>query len=177
MIIENIKHTKELLDKRMGECYKLGDNTSTVSLKDKVMAENKTEVFGEQIYDLFARLLNSPSNRAVLDSIRGEYGLLWFLLQADGPVPVGQLAEHLQVVPGRMTDILKNLEKKGFVSREKSSEDRRVVYVKLLDAGREEVNRKRAQIREQYHGLGDIFNEQEARELLRLLNMLLTYSK
>ena len=83
-------------------------------------ANNREEQFGEELFNLLVRVLNSPANREVLDSIRGEYGLLWYLLKADSPVTVGELAEHLQVVPGRMTDILKNLEKKGMILRSRS---------------------------------------------------------
>lgn len=92
---------------------------------------NKEEQFGEELFNLLVCVLNSPANREVLDSIRGEYGLLWYLLKADGPITVGELAEHLQVVPGRMTDILKNLEKKGMILRSRSEQDRRVVVVSL----------------------------------------------
>ncbi|MCQ2510652.1 MAG: MarR family transcriptional regulator [Lachnospiraceae bacterium] len=94
---------------------------------------DKKENFGEELFNLLVRVLNSPANREVFDSIRGEYGLLWILLNADGPVTVGQLCEELQVVPGRMTDILKQLEKKGMITRTRSRADRRVVEVSLLD--------------------------------------------
>lgn len=135
------------------------------------------EEFGEELFNLLVRVLNSPANREVFDSIRGEYGLLWALLRADGPVTVGQLTEELQVVPGRMTDILKQLEKKGMISRTRSQADKRVVQVTLLDPGREEVVRRRAHIKEKFGGINQCFNENEAKELLRLLNMLLTYQK
>ena len=138
---------------------------------------NNEEQFGEELFNLLVRVLNSPANREVLDSIRGEYGLLWYLLKADGPVTVGELAEHLQVVPGRMTDILKNLEKKGMILRSRSEQDRRVVVVSLLEAGREEVLRRRAHIREKFQGINQCFTSEEAEELLRLLNVLLTYQK
>ena len=137
----------------------------------------KNENFGEELFNLLVRVLNSPANREVFDSIRGEYGLLWILLNADGPVTVGQLSEELQVVPGRMTDILKQLEKKGMITRTRSMSDRRVVEVSLLDAGREEVIRRRAHIKEKFGGINQCFSDEEEKELLRLLNMLLTYQK
>lgn len=160
----------------MAAYYKEINNTKTNNT-DKTHEENGEEQFGEELFNLIVRVLNSPANREVLDSIRGEYGLLWYLLKADGPVTVGELAEHLQVVPGRMTDILKNLEKKGMILRSRSEQDRRVVVVSLLDAGREEVLRRRAHIREKFQGINQCFTMEEAEELLRLLNVLLTYQK
>ena len=34
---------------------------------------------GEELYNLLAELLNSKMNRTVMDSIRGEYGVLRYL--------------------------------------------------------------------------------------------------
>ena len=71
------------------------------------------EDLGEQLYNLLAQVLNRPENRAFFDSIRGEYGVLWYLLTKKEAVSAGELKEKLHVVPGRMTDILTALEKKG----------------------------------------------------------------
>ena len=142
------------------------------------MAEkSRKEQFGEELFELFARVLNSPSNREVLDSIRGEYGVLWYLLRANREVTVGELTEHLHVVPGRMTDILKSLEKKTMILRTRSKEDKRVVTVQLLETGREEVLRRRIHIHEKYRGMAELLDEREAAELLRLLGIILTYTE
>lgn len=135
----------------------------------------KDLTFGEELYNMLAKVLNSPSNRKVLDSIRGEYGVLWYLLKSGIPVGAGDLSEQLHVVPGRMTDILKSLEKKGYILREKDTKDRRMVKVRLLEAGRSAAIAHREQIGQNFSGLAEIFSEEEAKELLRLLNLLLTY--
>ena len=63
------------------------------------------------------------------------------------------------------------------ILRSRSEQDHRVVVVSLLDAGREEVLRRRAHIREKFQGINQCFTTEEAEELLRLLNVLLTYQK
>lgn len=133
--------------------------------------------FGDELFDLLAKVLNSTANREVLDSIRGEYGLLWHLVTIGEPVSVGELAEYMQVVPGRMTDILKNLEKKGFVLRHRSEEDKRIVMVSLLEKGKEEAMRRRQYIHEKFKGINEVFRLDEQKELIHLLNMLLTFTK
>ena len=60
---------------------------------------------GEELYNLLAELLNSKMNRTVMDSIRGEYGVLRYLCYIEDHVHAGKLTEQLRVVPGRMTDI------------------------------------------------------------------------
>ncbi len=136
-----------------------------------------TEDLGEELYNLLAQVLNSPENRRFFDSIRGEYGVLWYLLTKNTIVTVGELREKLQVVPGRMTDILTALEKKKLIIRSRSIHDQRVVNVELTEAGKKEAQKRRSEIHEEYSELFDLFEYEEAKELIRLLKILLTYKK
>ncbi|MBR3770814.1 MAG: transcriptional regulator [Clostridium sp.] len=136
-----------------------------------------TEDLGEELYNLLAQVLNSPENRRFFDSIRGEYGVLWYLLTTNRTSTVGELREKLQVVPGRMTDILTALEKKKLIIRSRSIQDHRVVNVELTEAGRKEAKERRSKIHEEYSELFDLFEYAEAKELIRLLKILLTYKK
>ena len=60
----------------------------------------------EELYSLLAEFLNRSINRTVQDSIRGEYGVLRYLMYVKNDITAGALTEQLHVVPGRMTDIL-----------------------------------------------------------------------
>ena len=53
------------------------------------------------------------------------------------------LAEFAGVSPSSMTRLVDGLERKGWVERVRSTEDRRKVIVRLNDAGREEAERLR----------------------------------
>lgn len=139
------------------------------------MNDINDDYLGEEMYNLLARVLNSPQNRDFFDSIRGEYGVLWQLLKSDTPMTAGDLTESIQVVPGRMTDILNSLEKKKLIVRTKDSQDRRVVNVELTEAGRMEASNRRNAIHERYSGLFEKMTVEETRELIRLLGILLTY--
>lgn len=57
-----------------------------------------TEDLGEELYNLLAQVLNSPENRQFFDSIRGEYGVLWYLPTKNTIVTVGELREKLQTL-------------------------------------------------------------------------------
>lgn len=133
--------------------------------------------FGEELFDLLSEVVSCSVNREVLDTIRGEYGLLWCLYNQNRAMTVGELTECLQVVPGRVTDILKSLEKKGMITRQRSSEDKRVVWVSLLEAGKEETLRRRQYIHEKFSGIDQLFQEEEKTELLRLLKILLAFAR
>ena len=53
------------------------------------------------------------------------------ILQIYGPLPAGQLASHASLSTATMTSVIDRLEKLGFVTRDRSGPDRRVVLVRL----------------------------------------------
>lgn len=137
--------------------------------------DKNDENLGEELYNLLAELLNRKMNRTVLDSIRGEYGVLRYLMYVQDKTSAGILTEQLHVVPGRMTDILNSLESKGFIKRQKSGKDRRRVVVCITESGREEACQKREYIRNEYRGLFKILGQKDTEELIRLLKIVLAY--
>ncbi|HTF45906.1 MAG TPA: MarR family transcriptional regulator [Pseudonocardia sp.] len=62
--------------------------------------------------------------------------LVLLVLWEEGRVTVGQLGERLQLDSGTLSPLLKRLEANGFVRRERSLADERLVDVTLTDAGR-----------------------------------------
>jgi DNA-binding MarR family transcriptional regulator len=62
--------------------------------------------------------------------------LLMKKLYLKGGRTIGQLAEHLDVRPSTMSQMLDRLEKSGYVSRESDPQDARVKMIKLTETGR-----------------------------------------
>lgn len=56
-------------------------------------------------------------------------------LKEYGPLSLSKLAKYTLVNPSTITGIIDRLEQKGLVSRERSHADRRVVTIKLTEAG------------------------------------------
>lgn len=135
----------------------------------------KTENLPEELYGVLADLLNRRENIEVLNSIRGEYGVLNYLCDREDGVSAGELGKALHVVPGRMADILKSLEQKGMITRLHNAKDRRVVNAIITDEGRRVSMEKRQEIHDDYQGLFRILGENDVRELIRLLRIVLSY--
>lgn len=133
------------------------------------------ENLGNELYNLLAELLNRKNNRIVQDSVRGEYGVLRYLMYVQDAVSAGVLTEQLHVVPGRMTDTLKSLENKGLIIRCKDKTDKRKVNVCITEEGKKEAVEKRTNIKHDYEGLFKILGEKDTRELIRLLKIVLSY--
>ena len=133
------------------------------------------EKLPEELYNVLADLLNRKSNIAILDSIRGEYGVLNCLCELEEGASAGELCRRLHVVPGRMADILKRLEEKELIVRSRNETDRRVVRAQITDKGRQVSGEKRKLIREESRGLFEKLGENDVRELIRLLRIVLAY--
>ena len=54
-----------------------------------------------------------------------------------GPLSLGELAEKLLVTGGNITYVMDRLEEQGYVARERSSQDRRVILAHLTPQGAE----------------------------------------
>lgn len=62
------------------------------------------------------------------------------LLSDEEKVTAGRIAEHLDIKPSSVTQIIKKLENAGTAKRVKSEDDARVTFVELSDKGRETLN-------------------------------------
>ena len=64
-----------------------------------------------------------------------QYIVFLVLWEKDGQ-PVGEIGEKLLLDNGTLSPLLKKLEQAGYVRRERSREDERVVVITLTEAGR-----------------------------------------
>lgn len=103
----------------------------------------------------------------------GQWMPLFVLLKAGGAATAAHVARQVSIDPGAATRMLDRLEKKGFVSRSRSTEDRRVVRVALTEAGHQaagEVPKVLSQVLNE-HLAGFSFDEWQT--LLALLRRML----
>jgi MarR family transcriptional regulator, organic hydroperoxide resistance regulator len=103
--------------------------------------------------------------------------LVLLVLWEEGRITVGRLGERLQLDSGTLSPLLKRLEVNGFVRRERSSDDERLVDVTLTPAGRR-LERKAQCIPEQLFSATGMSEQQAAdlRDAVRHLNDALTAS-
>lgn len=74
---------------------------------------------------------------------------------------ISELAERLSVSAPTMSNMVSTLEERGWVSRARSTEDRRIVWVKLNDEGRAALETMRRQMAEHIAALLDGLDEQQ----------------
>jgi DNA-binding MarR family transcriptional regulator len=103
--------------------------------------------------------------------------LVLLVLWEEGRITVGGLGERLQLDSGTLSPLLKRLEANGFVRRERSSDDERLVDVTLTPAGGR-LERKAQCIPEQLFSATGMSEQQAAdlRDAVRHLTDALTAS-
>ena len=83
-------------------------------------------------------------------------------------VTVGQLGSMLHLDAGTLTPLLKNLEKEGYVTRERSREDERVTIISITRKGNE-LKEKCKDIPQKIASSGSMLSKKEGAALYKLL--------
>ena len=100
-----------------------------------------------------------------------QYIVFLVLWEKDG-VTVGEIGERLHLDNGTLTPLLKKMEKAGYVSRERSSKDERVVLITLTKEGKA----MKKKVREIPFQVGSCLciDPKDAKQLKEMLDKLLT---
>lgn len=99
----------------------------------------------------------------------------WLLrhLRSTGPLSTGELAHALGITMGTATEACQRLEHAGLLTRERRTDDERIVQTALTEQGTVLIDILRQQkVDEVMHLLG-VLNEQEQQELQRLVERVL----
>ncbi len=121
------------------------------------------------LYHLIRRA-SHPVHRAEMTP--EQYWLLR-LLRRKGAMSIGELAEALGVTGSSVTTACKRLEKAGLVTRERQSNDERMVRVMLTEHGHERIEAWQQQRRALLSQLLAPLNQDEQRTLQKLLEQIL----
>jgi DNA-binding MarR family transcriptional regulator len=101
----------------------------------------------------------------------------WIALKlvADGVAAnAGGLSRDLNITSGATTRLIDNLEERGLLTRDRGAEDRRVVRLKLTDAGDAAMVAMAPTVVGAWNELIADFSEEELRLLITLLGRVLT---
>ena len=86
-----------------------------------------------------------------------------------------ELSMKLQASSGRISTVLSSLEKKGWVTRDIDSKDRRIIRVNLTDSGREQSHRMIEEMRSAICWIFSQMGERRTREFVDLVSEFTTY--
>ncbi len=103
------------------------------------MAQNTKRLLNEMLVNLLTNVMDMEASAVITE----EYGDItnndMHIIEAIGvsdPRNMSDIAQRLSVTVGTLTTNMNGLEKKGYIVRERSQTDKRVVYVVLTEKGR-----------------------------------------
>lgn len=93
----------------------------------------------EMLVNLFNHVMDVESKAVITEEFKDITNNDMHIIEAvgiDDPRKVSEIAKILGVTVGTLTTNMNGLEKKGYILKERSSDDKRVVYVTLTERGR-----------------------------------------
>ncbi len=96
----------------------------------------RTKQLAEELTRLHYENLPEINRLGSMVSNRGEDGVVLCLYSSECALLAGELGERTGLSTGRIANILRKLEAKGFVKRIQDELDRRCVHVSLTEQGR-----------------------------------------
>lgn len=100
---------------------------------------NQEEIFNNLLVMLFNEILDVEQKALITGSFKEISINDMHIIDAIGvkePKNMGTVAKAMAVTMGTLTTAINNLVKKGYVTRVRSAEDKRVVLISLTDKGR-----------------------------------------
>ena len=103
------------------------------------MSRQSSTLLNELLVRLFNHVMTAEGKAIITEEFKDISNNDMHIIEAVGiknPQSVSMIARTLGVTVGTLTVNMNNLEKKGYLSRTRSKEDRRVVLVELTEKGR-----------------------------------------
>jgi DNA-binding MarR family transcriptional regulator len=121
----------------------------------------------DQVQILFERLF-----RAYEELTPSQYNILRILRGEGKPMQILEIAERtITVVPG-ITGLIDRLERKGLVRRERSTEDRRVIYVRITEKALDLLGRIDEPLSKLHEEVMMGLTRDEMKEMIRLMEKI-----
>ncbi|MDD6010853.1 MAG: MarR family transcriptional regulator [Lachnospiraceae bacterium] len=105
------------------------------------MISKDEKSLNELLVSLFGQVMTTESKAVITEEFKDMTENEMHILEAVGtddknPMKVSDIAAKLGVTTSTLTINMNALEKKGYVVRERSTKDKRIVYVRLTERGR-----------------------------------------
>lgn len=123
--------------------------------------------------------MNQESKHSCHDLKHSEMMILYELKEVQKQYPEGisvsSISQLLCVKPPTITPVITSLEQKGMIERSMDSNDRRIIRVKMTEAGNQFIEDKKQQMVTKIKGLVEHLGEEKSTILADLFNEVFFY--
>ena len=137
--------------------------------------KTNTTTLNGLLVNLFNKVLEAESRAVITGDFKDISNNDMHIIDAIGveePQNMSAIAAKRMVTVGTLTVNMNSLEKKGYIKRERSTEDKRVVYVTLTEKGRKAFFHHRDFHKEMIKAAVRGLEEDEMKALIRCLDKL-----
>lgn len=132
----------------------------------------------EMLVNLFNHVMDVENTAIITEEFRDITNNDMHIIEAVGigePRNMSTIAKQLSVTVGTLTTNMNGLEKKGYIIRERSVEDKRVVYITLTERGRKAFFHHRDFHKNMIQAVVKGLDDEEKRLLYKCLQKLNDY--
>ncbi len=139
------------------------------------MAKSTNRTLNELLVNLFHTVMDSEAKAVITEEFKDISNNDMHIIEAidiQEPRRMSEIAKRLSVTVGTLTTNMNNLEDKGYIVRERSTEDKRVVLVSLTEKGRKAFFHHRDFHKKMIRSIVSDLDEDEMKVLIRCLKKL-----
>ena len=134
------------------------------------MEKSNNRVLNELLVNLFHNVMDAEAKAVITEEFKDITNNDMHILEAIGieePKSMSRIAGELHVTVGTLTTNMNSLEKKGYLERNRSTQDKRVVLVTLTEKGRKAFFHHRDFHRKMIHTIIRDLDEEEMQTLIK----------
>lgn len=146
--------------------------------------DNKYRALNDVLVELFKDIMDIEEDAIITGEFKDITNNDMHIIEAIGlntPKNMSSIAKKMSVTMGTLTISMNSLVKKGYVLRQRSEKDRRVVYIRLTEKGERAYYHHASFHREMIEAVLNGLDEKESRilveALVRLKNFFLEYKE
>lgn len=139
-----------------------------------IPAESKADIDAivETIIYLYTESRRLTKGMASQFGLTGPQLTVIKLLESFGDISLSSLSERIRAQNSTVTGIIDRMEREGLVRRERSTSDRRVVYIRLSEKGARLARQIEVEPMEIFRGALSSLTRDDVRDLLRILTKM-----
>lgn len=123
----------------------------------------------EELCDMHFRYARELKELLTLINTRGEDAVLIWASRQEGPVYAMDIISCFDLSAGRVANILKQMEKRGYITRTPDADDLRRSHILLTEEGKQAAGVKYEQMVSGHQKLLKIFGESDANDYARIM--------
>lgn len=139
------------------------------------MEKRTNRILNELLVNLFSNVMDTEAKAIITEEFKDITNNDMHIIEAiniEEPRKMSDIAGRLNVTVGTLTTNMNSLEKKGYIIRERSTEDKRVVLVTLTEKGRKAFFHHRDFHKKMIRTIVKDLNEDEMKVLIRCMQKL-----